>query len=152
MLPPGTIADATVRELPNVRVMAVVDGDRAGWLSALPVGSFTFHPDELVADVVEVYPVDITDAELAALQQVITAGTPADAIAALTSLRDRLVAARADAAKPLEPTDRGAIVIDADGREWVRVSRPNVVRGWVQFETRQTGMSYAEIKAVRVLP
>jgi hypothetical protein len=152
VLPPGTIADATVRDLPNVRVVSVADGDQRGWMSVFPVASFTFHPDELVADVIQVFPVDVTEEDLAALAVVITAGTPAEAMAALTDLRARLVAARAGAAKPPEPTARGSVVVDVDGREWVRAGRPTTVRAWVQFETGQTGVAYDEIQAVRVLP
>ncbi len=142
---PGMIATAIVRGRPGVRVMAASDGETVAWLSPLPVASFTSHPDQLVTDVVAltVLSVEITDADVAALTN---AGG-----ATLLALRDRLVAAQGSPTKPNEPLDRGAVVLDSDGRQWVRASAPGVRRGWVQFETRQTGVLYEEIKAVQVV-
>jgi len=141
---PGTIATATVRGRPGVRVMATSDGEtKTAWMSATPVGSFTWHPDHLVTDVVVLTATAVDPADLTALTD---AG---DAL--LLALRDRLTAAQLPPAKPAEPVKRGSVVIDAEGRQWVRASASATRRGWVQFETRQTGITYDQINAVRVI-
>jgi len=141
---PGTIATATVRGRPSVRVMATSDGDTGtAWMSATPVKSFTWHPDELVTDVVVLTAAEVTAADLAALTN--TGG------ATLLALRDKLAAAQLPPPKPAEPLERGSVVLDVDGRRWVRVAGPAVGRAWVQFETRQVGIAYDEINAVQIV-
>lgn len=141
---PGTVATATVRGLTGVRVMAISDGENAAaWMSATPVRSHTWHPADLVTDLLVLTAAEVTAADLTALTN---AGG-----ATLLALRDKLAAAQLPAPKPAEPLERGSVVLDVDGRQWVRASAPGVSRGWVQFETRQTGITYAEINAVRIL-
>jgi len=140
---PGTIATATVRGRPGVRVMATSDGEtRTAWMSPTPVKSFTWHPDELVTDVVVLTAAEVTAADLTALTN---AGGET-----LLALRDKLAAAQLPAPKPAEPLERGSVVLDVDGRRWVRAAGPSVRRAWVQFETRQIGIAYDEINAVQI--
>ena len=141
---PGTIATATVRGRPGVRVMATSDGEtRTAWMSPTPVKSFTWHPDELVTDVVVLTAAEVTAADLTALTN---AGGET-----LLALRDRLTAAQLPPPKPAEPLKRGAVVLDTQGRPWVRAAASGVNRAWVQFETRQTGITYDQIDAVKVV-
>jgi len=141
---PGTIATATVRGRPGVRVMATSDGDtRTAWMSATPIASFTWHPDHLVTDVVVLTAATVTAADLAALTN---AGG-----ATLLALRDKLAAAQTPPPKPNEPLTRGAVVLDVDGRQWVRAAASGVNRAWVQFETRKTGVAYGDILAVQII-
>lgn len=153
MYPPGTLATATVRGVADVPVMAVVDGSAAGWLSALPIGTFTFHSDDQVTDVTQTFPLALAAGDLDALDQVISTGAAtAETIAILADLRARIVTARAGSSKPPEPLARGSVVVDVDGREWVRVGGSNVRKAWFQLALAAYGYTWDDFEAIRVLP
>lgn len=71
---PGTVAVATVRGVPNVRVMSYTFEDVVGWASATEAGGEVDHADHVVTDVRPLVVLDhshIGDA-LAALQNILS--------------------------------------------------------------------------------
>lgn len=149
--PVGTTAIATVRTVPGVPVMAVSDGDQAGWLSAYPVLTFTFHPPDQITDVAPTYPLDLVDGDLDALDQAAAGAVTEQTTATLVALRERIVRARAGAARPSEPMRRGAVAVDVDGREWVRVASPGIPAAWFQHATRRYAVPWTDFQPIRVV-
>lgn len=146
MYPIGTLATATVRDIPDLRVLAATDGSTTGWISATPVYGFTFHTADQVTDLVPLAVVAATDDEIELVRA--AAAGPVD-VEALHAFADRLEASRA-VPKPLEPTYRGSTLLDQDNAEWVR-THPTDPASWTQHESGQTGCTYAQIDAVAVL-
>lgn len=149
---PGSTATATVRGVLNVPVMAVADGSQTGWLSAYPVASFTFHTDDQVADVVQTFPIDLGTGDLDALDQVISGTATETTVEILAGLKERILTARAGASRPTEPTAKGSIAVDVDGREWVRVAASTTRRAWFQAATKAYAYTWDEFEPIRVLP
>lgn len=136
---PGTVAVATVRGVPNVRVFCYrVRSGECQWDSAERVHGSISHGDADVTDVRPLVVLDLDASERAALRK-----------RALESFDFHCVTVRAieqqtKPPKPAEPTGLGAVVED-DGRKWVHfgngcwiMSVPNAAlktRTWDDFSS-----------------
>lgn len=123
---PGTVAVATVRGVPNVRVIRRA----TGWASGVEIdGTRVFHPDRIPA-VTDVRPLVVLDlGDLAGIR-----ATLQDAASLMVrgGINRRRLAELIDQIeqqtrppKPAEPTGLGAVVEDAEGQKWLRVDWVN---------------------------
>lgn len=152
---PETVAVATVRGVPNVRVMRVHHPDLSlgVWVSAPAIhGIHRFHPDKYVTNI---RPLIVLDPE-------VCGGGPYFLGNIITELRGAASVARHKLAdmieqqtkppKPAEPTGLGAVVEDAEGRKWVRDVND---RWWCAYRepntTRRHFGDWSDVPAVRVL-
>lgn len=136
---PGTVAVATVRGLPNVRVMRVA---HTGWVSSPETKGPFVHLESEVTDVRPLVVLDLNDEERALLRRVVTT----DYTFRLGTLQ--AVKAQTKPAKPPEPQGLGAVVEDAAGNQWVRAARKS---GNSWHKPIGTWSRYEHIDAVRVL-
>jgi hypothetical protein len=142
---PGQIAVATVRGVPNVRVMRGDGIFKNNWYSNRPVtGSLTSFSDREVTDI---HPLVVLDLEKHSEPAI------ADLVRQLRRDRWHLVADQIEAQikppKPAEPTGLGAVVEDADGNRWVRAFSLRLA--WTDTLFAENCREYADIDAVKVL-
>lgn len=152
---PGTVALATVRGVPGVRVLRAggpgVSGRKQApfWLSAEFVAGWRTHSDYLVTDVRPLVVID--PEECGQVERVWLALRDGKALQS----RDNLTAALRSLIappKPPEPTGLGAVVEDAEGRLWVRQCRcPRGIAAEWREGHGSTPATYADIDAARVL-
>lgn len=160
---PGTVAVATVRGVPNVRVMRrkffrlTNDGWHMDW-SHTAVKGFTCTNDEEVTDVRPLVVLDLAPGDLRCVVENLRArATYMDGIGApntkalLCNAADQ-IEQQTRPPKPAEPKGLGAVVEDARGDFWVYTGLRNAKDG----ETRlwfhgSLSADYADVAAVRVL-
>lgn len=145
--PAGTVAEATVRGVPNVRVMASTD---CIWWSAEPVYSSFRH-----VTVTDIRPLVVLD--LHAANPNLAPGEAARCV--ITTLRrsewfsNSLLADQIEAQtkppKPEEPKGLGAVVEDSKGVRWVRNPDLAVICKWRNADRDWTRWDL--IDAVKVL-
>ena len=145
---PGTVAVATVRGVPNVRLMSVGAGGE--WLSGENAAGWHEHGRRDVTDVRPLVVLDITDPRrvIADLTAAIEATGNGTVSRNLRVLRDQ-IEAQTKPPKPAEPTGLGAVVEDAKGNRWVRAFSLRLA--WTDTLFEEDNREYADIDAVRVL-
>ena len=142
---PGTVAVATVRGVPNVRVMRT---DTA-WVS-----QDCYHYK--TADLADVRPLVVLDPEdhkqvAQLLNKLQDMSYSAHACGAFSCLAEAL-RSLARPPKPPEPTGDGAVVEDRMGHRWVRIAGPEPDRESKPWRHRgHTARTWEHVNAVRVL-
>ena len=132
---PGTVAVATVRGVPNVRVMLLGASDYPEkWASGTPVHDARLHEERDVTDVRPLVVLDLVDVAPASF----TPPSAAEASLWLRRLADKWggscaadvaraiadqIEAQTKPPKPAEPTGLGAVVEAEDGRKYVRTAK-----------------------------
>lgn len=162
---PGTVAVATVRGVPNVRVMRQEGESHHRWTLPGPIGEESYLKlIEYDHDVTDIRPLIVLDlpADRAnligalmdcAVNPNLQVGVGTD----LDELADMLVTqieAQTKPPKPVEPNGLGAVVEDATGRTWVRYLRPGTSAPWVWAEAPKNVERlsvWSAIDAVKVL-
>lgn len=117
---PGTFAVATVRGVPNTRIIRT-DTNAFRWASGQTIDTMRAHQSSDVTDVRPLIVLDLPDPQrlLTGLRNI--AGiTPVDG-GFLQPIIDQ-IEAQTRPPKPAEPTELGSVVVDADGRKWVRAN------------------------------
>jgi hypothetical protein len=150
---PGTVAKATVRGVPNVRI---VRGD-GHWALAADTDDFITdrNAPALIADVRPLVVLDLNgtygcwadqgDPSVIVKSLRETHSAPAQAIA------DQ-IEAQTKPPKPAEPTGLGAVVEDDLGRRWVRIDDdPELNKPWRPADMAAIRSHWQNVKAVRVL-
>ena len=147
---PGDVCVATVRGVPNVRVMACPDMRLAlvhPWTSAVSIQGTRMHACEDVTDVRRLVVLDL-DAHMydASLWQHFADKVRFD----YPSVADQ-IEAQTRPPKPPEPTGLGAVVKDREGHMWVRCPvEGDVTQGeWVCAHS--TARMFSALDAVEVL-
>ena len=151
---PGTVAVATIRGMPNVRVMRVAgELSSAEWASA--VGTpHRLHEDWSVTDIHPLVVLDLPERVVPALVEYLR-GVGDQKIAGdwLDLIADQ-IEAQTKPPKPAEPTGLGAVVEDAAGKRWTRVepaANATSRNPWYPADCDEQPEEYANIDAVRVL-
>lgn len=151
---PGTVAVATVRGVPGVRVFrtgGALSVDRNMWASAKPVDHRSWHPNENVTDV---RPLVTLDLSLGAVRPEQVAGYAVEVLRTprhqwADHIADQ-IEAQTRPPKPEEPTGRYAVVEDDRAREWVLADPATTPTPW-KCLTLDRWAAWDEITAVRVL-
>ena len=141
---PGTVAVATVRGVPNVRI---VRGD-GHWAIAANTDDFIMdrHSDGLVADVRPLVVLDLDEFDRAEAAECVR-GHRADDCRVVERIADQ-IEAQTRPPKPPEPQGLGAVVEDAEGERWVRLDSD--MYPWFAQGSRDFS-AWDHIAAVRVL-
>lgn len=143
---PGMVAVATVRGVPNVRVMR----STACWLHPAMNGHIATG-DTLVTDV---RPLVVLDLAFAPYGPEVTIHTLKEGCKERGSLTAQWVAKEIEAQirplKPAEPTGLGAVVEDVHGGRWVRCAR-NGSAPWLHASITTRLRAWSAFDAVRVL-
>lgn len=150
--PAGTVAVATVRGVPNVRVFRLSEGywAHAEEVAARVEGVFRdISRDVDVSDVRPLIVLDIGQNDGAVLARYLRSHVADIDSATLHSLADQ-IEAQTRPPKPSEPAGLGAVVVDRDGHRWVRID--SIDGSSHPWESLQLGIrEYADIDAVEVL-
>lgn len=152
---PGTVAVATVRGVPNVRVMRRELSDSPyEWQSARSIAAMFAHHDREVTDVRPLVVLDLDDP--AKYVRALHATFPEasadwdDDDARNLKIADQ-IEAQTRPPKPAEPTGLGAVVEDAEGGHWVYLAKTRAsTRCWRKYGVDRWA-GYEDINAVRVL-
>lgn len=146
---PGTVAVATVRGVPNVRVIRRA----TGWASGVEIdGTRVFHPDGFAA-VTDIRPLVVLDPEdhkqvAQLLNRLQDMSYSAHACGAFSCLAEALRSLTRPP-KPAEPKGLGAVVEDAKGGRWTNTGQ-DMPNRWACATDFEWG-DYADIDAVKVL-
>lgn len=148
----GTVAVATVRGVPNVRVIRRA----TGWASAVEIdGRRMFHPDRIAA-VTDIRPLVVLDPEdTERVQRLVRAFWDAQRVddgdgSDLAYMAEALRSLN-HPPKPAEPKGLGAVVEDASGEKWIRCTARLDYAWQIAGAVGSPWVRYAAIDAVRVL-
>ncbi len=149
---PGTVAVATVRGEPNVRVMR---RDDRIWMAPTTISGANVHHDHEVTDVRPLVVLDLDETDREVLPKWLRRNADLDGLArdVARQVEEQVTAQdRARYPKPEEPSGLGAVVKDRAGTRWVRrcTCHLDPARDWSPCGEDRLHR-YDEIDAVEVL-